>query len=152
DNAIIRGAGSMGIIGASRSQIFVTPDPDNEDRHILALGKHNLSKGASNLIYSIEADMFGRPRIKWEGISTHTTSELLSSSKPGSVGKQEVLAIFKAATEPLSPLDIVKNSDNITHDQAKQMLRRMAKAGEIESVAYGKYALSSQNPVTPVTL
>lgn len=149
DNALLRGAGSMGIIGAARSGLIVVPDPDDTDRHVLALSKHNLSKRTDNLVYRIVTDSFGRPKIEWVGASQHTTTELLSTSKP-SAGRQEILQLLKNADEPLGPLDIVKQAD-VTYEQARQLLSRMAKEGVIISPSRGKYTLSQLSQSSQTT-
>jgi putative DNA primase/helicase len=144
DNALLRGAGSMDIIGAARSGLIVVPDPDDNDRHVLALSKHNLSKKTDNLVYRIVADSFGRPKIEWVGASQHTTTELLSTSKP-SAGRQEILHLLKNTDKPLGPLDIVEQAEDITYEQARQLLSRMAREGAIVSVARGKYTPSQSS-------
>jgi RecA-family ATPase len=50
-NALYRGAGSIGIIGAARMGLIVVIDPNDAQRCILATSKNNLSTHASQLIY-----------------------------------------------------------------------------------------------------
>jgi hypothetical protein len=68
ENAIYRGGGSIGIIGAARSALMVAKHPEDEDKRILARVKGNLSVDPEALSYSIESDgEEGWPTIKWHG-------------------------------------------------------------------------------------
>ena len=51
DNALYRGAGSIGIIAAARTGLLVAQDPSDENKRILATTKNNLSQRATNLSY-----------------------------------------------------------------------------------------------------
>ncbi len=148
DNAILRGAGTIAIIGAARSGMMVASDPDDESKHILATPKHNLAgSNIDYLRYEIISDDAGRPHVNWLGASNLTMSDLLSTAMP-SASRQEVLQVLKKAKddneEPLGPRDIVEAS-TLSYDQVRKLLSRMLKDGEIESPARGKYTLS-QNP------
>jgi hypothetical protein len=67
-----------------------------------------------------------------------------------------LIALEEAAATGLSPKEIAAEVDGLTHDNAKQLLRRMLKAGEIQKGSYGRYFHASvtlpATPVTPVTL
>ena len=110
DNALIRGAGSMGIIGAARSGLMIAEDPDDIDRRILAMTKSNLSKRADNLVYTILENQHKQPYIEWQGMSSHSTAELLTSTKP-SAGRQEILKVLKDSPEPLDAQAIVEETE-----------------------------------------
>ncbi len=77
--ALYRGGGSIGIVGASRSGLIVAHDPNESDpeRHVLAPSKANLSRVAPALIYRTEETPSSALRIAWEGTSPHTARTLL---------------------------------------------------------------------------
>lgn len=145
ENAILRGAGSIGIIGAARSGLVVVPDPDDETKHVLATPKHNLADEIpKHLLYHIEPDASGRPCIEWLGEKNFTMSDLLTTAAP-SASRQEILQILQKAKadndDPLSPRDIVEAS-TLSYDQVRKLLSRMLKDGEIVSPSRGKYTAS----------
>lgn len=76
--AIYRGGGSIGIIGAARSGLLVACDPDDENRRVLAPIKNNLCKPPESLSFHLEADPAGAARVVWDGTSTHSASALLA--------------------------------------------------------------------------
>lgn len=81
-NALYRGGGSIGIIGAARAGLLVAPDPADETRRVLAVTKNNLAAPAPALLYRLEAVGNGSvARIAWEGTSGHTAATLLA--QPG---------------------------------------------------------------------
>lgn len=78
--AIYRGGGSIGIIGAARSGLMVAPDPENpREERVLALTKSNLGRMSMPALRyrTIEADN-GAPHIEWLGVSELTPDQLLS--------------------------------------------------------------------------
>ncbi|HEY7092366.1 MAG TPA: AAA family ATPase [Ktedonobacterales bacterium] len=78
-NALYRGGGSIGIIGAARSGLLVVLDPDDENRRIFGPTKSNLSKRMPSWKYSIIENDTGVPMIQWEEQSERSASELLSA-------------------------------------------------------------------------
>lgn len=81
-NAIYRGGGSIGIIGAARVGMLVAQDPDDPsgERRVLATTKSNLARGATRaLAYHVE-DCDGVARVAWEGTSEHNPTTLLASN------------------------------------------------------------------------
>lgn len=80
-NAIYRGGGSIGIIGAARSGLIVATDPDDKSgaRRIMAVSKANLAAPASALAYRTEGMPNGSVRIAWEGPTHHTAIGLLGT-------------------------------------------------------------------------
>ena len=64
-NALYRGGGSIGIIGAARAGLVVAPDPEDPERRILAANKHNLSGAAPSLVFRVEAAPNGAARVAW---------------------------------------------------------------------------------------
>src|SRR5579872_1477961 len=80
-NAIYRGGGSIGIIGAARSGLLVAKSPDDpEHERILASSKSNLGPPMPALRYRLQTLDEQRVRVEWLGTSTYTASALLSQS------------------------------------------------------------------------
>jgi len=85
-NALYRGGGSIGIVGAVRSALLVAKDPDDETgaTRVLVSQKCNLAAPPPALKYTVEAD--GKndpPRIEWHGESAHTAASLLAQPERG---------------------------------------------------------------------
>ncbi len=77
--AIYRGGGSIGIIGAARSGLLVASDPDDDTRRIVAVTKSNLAAMPEALAYRlINDDEHGCARVVWEGATSHTADSLLA--------------------------------------------------------------------------
>jgi hypothetical protein len=78
-NALYRGGGSIGIIGAVRSGLLVARDPDDETgtRRVLVMTKSNLAAPAPSLLYQVE-EADGIARIAWLGTTEHTATTVLS--------------------------------------------------------------------------
>jgi hypothetical protein len=77
-SALYRGSGSIGIVGAARSGLLVAPDPDDEDRRILAMTKSNLAKMPDALAYRLVNDEeYEVARVVWDGASTRTANDLV---------------------------------------------------------------------------
>ena len=77
-NPLYRGGGSIGIIGAARAGLLVAPDPDDDQRRILAVSKSNLAAKPPSLAYRLVGDdLYGAARITWQGASDHTADDLL---------------------------------------------------------------------------
>lgn len=78
-NALYRGGGSIGIIGAARAGMLVAPDPSDEHRRILACTKSNLAEKPKSLAYRLLSDEeHDCARIQWDGESNLTADALLS--------------------------------------------------------------------------
>ncbi len=80
-NALYRGGGSIGIVGAARVGLLIAGDPEDETetRRVLAVSKSNLAEKADSLAYHLETDEeLACGRIRWDGASTHTAAGLLS--------------------------------------------------------------------------
>ncbi len=79
-NAIYRGGGSIGIIGAARSGLLVAKSPDDpEHERILASSKSNLGPPMPALRYRI-VERDGTPRVEWLGACDYTAASLLSEA------------------------------------------------------------------------
>lgn len=82
-NALYRGGGSIGIMGAARLGMIAAVDPDDDDRRVLAVGKSNLAAKPPALLYrlvsSVPDEVGGVARVQWEGTSEHSADGLLVS-------------------------------------------------------------------------
>jgi putative DNA primase/helicase len=77
-NALYRGGGSIGIIGAARAAFIVGKDPDDENRRIMAGTKFNLGPEPPALAYSlVSAEEYGCARVEWQGATEHRASDIL---------------------------------------------------------------------------
>ncbi len=78
-NALYRGGGSIGIVGAARAAYLVARDPEDADRRILAVTKLNLAAEPPSLAYRLVPDFaLGCARVEWEdGPVEHTATTLL---------------------------------------------------------------------------
>lgn len=80
--AIYRGGGSIGIIGAARSGLLVASDPDDDGRRIVAVTKSNLAAMPEALAYRlVNDDEYGCVRVVWEGATSHTADSLLAVAR-----------------------------------------------------------------------
>ena len=97
-NAIYRGGGSIGIIGAARAGFLVEVDPDDENARILASVKSNLGPKPPALAFRLETMGGDVSRVVWLGQSRHTAGTLLAakddaSESPASVTEAKTLLI-----------------------------------------------------------
>ena len=76
-NALYRGGGSIGIVGAARSGLLVSRDPKDDGRRVLATTKCNLAAEPPSLSYSLETDN-GVGVIRWHGTSAYTAAQLVA--------------------------------------------------------------------------
>lgn len=83
-NALYRGGGSIGIIGAARCGLLVAADPDDPDRRVLASTKSNLAKPPGSIAFRLEpvagSDV---ARVVYVGGSVYSASTLLSPHEDG---------------------------------------------------------------------
>jgi len=87
--AIYRGGGSIGIIGAARCAFIVAKDPEDDNKRVLASIKNNLAKMRPSLSFSLENTETGVAKIKWHGESGYKADALLLC--PSSEEEQTVL-------------------------------------------------------------
>lgn len=84
--AIYRGGGSIGIIGAARLGYTVArhpEDPNNGQRAVLAAVKANICRKPASLAYQLTSDdLHDCARIDWEGEVDYTADDLLRPAAP----------------------------------------------------------------------
>lgn len=78
-NALYRGGGSIGIVGAARSGLLVAKHPEDEGRRVLAPIKSNLAAPARSLVFGLDAADNGAVGVTWQGESSLNAEALLSA-------------------------------------------------------------------------
>jgi hypothetical protein len=79
--ALYRGSGSIGIIGAIRTALFLSRHPRDPEQRVLAMSKSNLGPLAPTLAYRLAKDEIGRLRVEWTGACDVTADELCQKPK-----------------------------------------------------------------------
>jgi len=97
--ALYRGGGSIGIIGAVRSGLLVAKDPEDAQRRVLASTKSNLGQPPTAWAYRLEGTENGAPRVVWLGESQHGAEALLTppSSEEDRTAKDDAKDFLQAA-------------------------------------------------------
>jgi hypothetical protein len=141
--AIDRGAGSVAYGAAARVVLTAAPDPNDEQRYVLASVKNNLSDPAPSLSYHIEGTLVGSgiytSRIVWDGRSEHTAEALNAAP----VDQEERSALDEAKdfleatlhSEPRKVYEITKQARR--EGIADRTLRRAAKEMGVEKQRIG---------------
>ena len=96
-NALYRGGGSIGIIGAARAGLLVARDPEDDERRILAVTKNNLAAPVPALAFRLVPDEeHGCARVAWDGQTSHTAAQLLEHIDPDERSAGDEAAAFLA--------------------------------------------------------
>ncbi len=131
-NALYRGGGSIGIVGAARSALLVARDPDDPDRRVIASIKCNLARQPGSLSFDLSAADNGALRVGWIGPSEHTAATLLAPANDdeASGALEEAITFLSEllAAGPVAAAEIVKQSkraaiSEATLRRAKRRLR-----------------------------
>jgi len=77
--AIYRGGGSIGIVGAARSALLVARDPEDDAARVLASVKCNLAPEPPSLTFRLQSAPGGVARIAWGGSSPHRADALVAA-------------------------------------------------------------------------
>jgi hypothetical protein len=78
-NALYRGGGSIGIVGAARSGLLIAKHPEDDGRRVLASIKSNLAPPAPSLVFGLSSTESGAVRVDWKGESDLDAEALLSA-------------------------------------------------------------------------
>jgi hypothetical protein len=102
-NALYRGGGSIGIVGAARSGLLVAKDPDDPDgaARVLVLTKSNLAEFPTGMRYElVSAEEHGCARINWLGSASHSANALLAepTSEDERSERDEIAEMLREAT------------------------------------------------------
>ena len=100
-NALYRGGGSIGIVGASRSSLLLAKDPAITENRIIAIVGSNYGGQADSLCFQIKA-FDGIPVIEWRGVSKHTPESLLSASQDIHSGQGDLADAMKLLRQELA--------------------------------------------------
>jgi archaellum biogenesis ATPase FlaH len=149
-NALYRGAGSIGIIGAARMGLIAVRDPNDEQRCILATSKNNLSKHASHLIYQIVENEQKIPYIQWLGEIQETVSNLLRPPTNIPFEHKEIHRVLGQANGSLDPKDIAELTGQKI-ESVRVILSRMYERGEIARPSRGRYTSLDHVSVTEIS-
>ena len=77
-HALYRGAGSVGIIAATRSALLVGKSPEEPNLRVLCQTKSNLGPFAPSLLFEPVSTPEGVVRIEWRGECAYAAEDLLS--------------------------------------------------------------------------
>lgn len=143
-NAVYRGGGSIGIIGAARFGSLVSKDPDDPHRRIMAPTKSNLSIEAPSLAYHLEG-VWGQDvaRVVWANeASRHTAADLVNFNprdKEEDEEEDDVAAFIRDYLEANGPshsgelMKIAKSE----YDYSASKIHRARKKLGIQSISDG---------------
>lgn len=93
-NALYRGGGSIGIIGAARSGLLAGEHPEEDGLLVLAGQKSNLSTPPDSLAYRIVTAANGAARIEYAGVTEARADALLRTA-----GDPEQKSVLREAME-----------------------------------------------------
>lgn len=93
-HALMRGGGSVGIIGAVRTGWLFAEDPDDADKRVLLSSKSNIGPAPTGWSCRI-ASSAGSSKVEWIGEAQHTTEQVLAER----VGGGDSGSALDAATE-----------------------------------------------------
>ncbi len=144
ENALYRGAGSIGIIASARVGLLVAQHPYEENKRILATTKNNLSKKAPNLTYQVVENPSGIPYIQWLGENNSTLSALLSGDTNLSLDRQKILQVLRDAEGPPGPQEVAERTGQ-KYISVRLNLSHMHKAREIARPSRGLYTTLQPN-------
>jgi hypothetical protein len=100
--ALYRGGGSIGLVGACRSAWLVGPDPHDAARCVLAEVKNNLAGRQPSLVYAVSGVEGAAPTLTWHGTSPLTAGQLLvaaAAAPPPILARERARAFLTAALE-----------------------------------------------------
>jgi AAA domain/Bifunctional DNA primase/polymerase, N-terminal len=136
---LMRGAGNLGIVGAARSSLAILPDPNDPDRHILVVPKHNLTKRdrAPNIAYHIDEVGKDMPRIFWDGVESRTVKQLLENNNMGRL-QLDILTYLTSNGETTLEVLYQAFADE-EKDTVRKAANRKADSGDILKPSRGVY-------------
>jgi hypothetical protein len=118
--AVYRGGGSIGIIGAARSALLIAKHPDDEESRVLGRTKGNLCAEPEPLTYRIAASDGQPPTIEWDGTTDIDFGRILVRDKTQQQQKRRDATIKANAAKILAALDTLDGDrKGITKRQAR---------------------------------
>jgi len=94
--AIYRGGGAIGLLGACRSAWLVGRDPVVPGQCVLAQVKNNLAPPQGSLAYRVETGQGGQVRLRWQGTSPWSADQLVAGRSRG-VARVQARAFLESA-------------------------------------------------------
>jgi hypothetical protein len=146
--AIYRGNGSIGIVGAARSALVVGRDKADPEAMILASVKSNLGPRPNAQKYRIQPATVREAgltieisRVEWLGTAEGVTADDLVTVDPEIKNKRDwspVINLIAWEGEGVTAEDIHKQLPDYTLDGVRKALRRAEKSGYVRTVKQGK--------------
>lgn len=144
-NALYRGGGSIGIVGAARSALMAAEDPDDDTRHVLASEKLNIGPPPESLAYrlvpSIPDDEYSPVRVLWEGPTGHRSADLLRPPDEDRSERDEAadwLCAYLADHGGEAPAsEIIRDAGRDGINNTKDALRRTRKRAGVVTAKSG---------------
>jgi len=88
-NAIYRGSGSIGIIGAVRTSLMVGRHPDDPELRVLSTGKTNIGPPGPSLGFRLaRIEATGQTKVEWMGPLDISADDLFGSGVPLRAGSR----------------------------------------------------------------
>ncbi|MDP9354428.1 MAG: AAA family ATPase [Chloroflexota bacterium] len=139
-DALYRGGGSIGIVGAARIGLLVAPDPDDPDARVLAATKANLARLPDSLQFRLmPVEGTSVARIQYEGASRYSADDLVASERPRRTESQldQAVAWLRQVLSagPLTSVEILGLAAQAGVSDAT--LRRAKKAAGVRAVKSG---------------
>ncbi|PVW05444.1 hypothetical protein DEA06_06810 [Microbacterium sp. Gd 4-13] len=132
-NALYRGGGSIGIIGAARAAFLVARDPDDPERRFFAPTKSNLAAEPPTLAYRlVDSPAHGCARVEWEPEPVeYTASAILGSTSRDdhpSVAAVDGWLATLLSDGPVPATEVYRQAEaaGFSIDQTKRARKRVA--------------------------
>lgn len=128
---LYRGGGSIGIVGAARSGLLVTADPNDPERRVLATVKSNLAQMPTALAYRLtDSPKHGVARVQWDGTVDYNAAELLagpSADEDNDHGDVDEWLSKLLKDGPVESAEVFKSADaaGFSKDKAKRAKKRI---------------------------
>ena len=149
---------SSPLLEASASRLLLTPDPENENHHLLLTTRHRLCPPSPILTYDLHISPQAIPTLHALGERDLSHLSRLSTAPLHSPHRQAILHFLQTSTTPQT-IPTILNATSYDHEAGRKMLIRMKQSGELLSPARGLYttphhpSLSEPHPeISPVPI
>jgi hypothetical protein len=144
DNIRHKGVGSLAFSNVARVGLVVMPEPNEDGVMLLIHEKHNLTKEAKPLRYSLVFDVGDEDTvyIKWQGFSDLTRRQIMSVSKPSEI-RQEIFDSLSQAEDGLTSgsIELYLENKGYKPGTTRKMLKTTYEEKGIDKTARGKYRM-----------
>jgi len=139
NQAILRGGGSIAIVGSARVVMLIAKDPQDEQKRVLAMVKNNLAPFKPSIVFQIVNDPTNKAgKIEWLGESQLSADELLaipSDEDKSAIDQAKDFLISELANGDKSAKAILANARECgiaqrTLERAKASLKVESKPGQ----------------------